>query len=342
MVHRPRRLRRSAAIRSLVRETRLEPEQLIYPLFVVEGSAVRSEIPTMKGQFHLSVDMLGEEVREIERLGIGGVLLFGLPGEKDETGSQAYCDQGIVQRAVREIRRRAPRMLIVTDLCMCEYTSHGHCGILGENGAVDNDKTLPFLARIAVSHARAGADIIAPSDMMDGRVGAIRRALDENGFEDIAVMSYSAKYASGYYGPFREAAGSAPRFGDRRSYQMDCANVREALRECALDVREGADIIMVKPALAYLDVIARVRGSFDVPLAAYSVSGEYAMLSGAMENGLLPQSVVEETLLSIRRAGADIIITYFAKDYARRYAQQREGRSFSAADFGSGDSLRKK
>ena len=313
MIKRPRRLRVSGPIRAMVQETRLCARELIAPLFAVEGTGVKREIPSLPGQYHFSVDMLAAEVKEIASLGVGGVLLFGIPDQKDAVGTGAWAEDGIVQRAVRSIKREFPDMVVITDLCMCEYTDHGHCGILKENGYVDNDETLDYLCKIAVSQAKAGADIIAPSDMMDGRVGAIRRALDENGFVNVSIMSYSAKYASSYYGPFREAAGSAPSFGDRKSYQMDFANSDEALRECALDVEEGVDFLMVKPALSYLDVVSRVKRQFNLPLAVYNVSGEYAMLVNAVKNGMMGEDVIYETILSISRAGADIIITYFAK-----------------------------
>lgn len=323
MMKRPRRLRVSGPIRALVQETRLSAAELVAPLFVVEGNGVKREIPSLPDQYHFSIDMLMPEVEEIASLGIGGVLLFGIPAQKDAVGTGAWIEDGIVQKAVRSIKREFPEMVVITDLCMCEYTDHGHCGILKENGYVDNDETLPYLCKIAVSQAKAGADIIAPSDMMDGRVGAIRRALDDNGFINVSIMSYSAKYASSFYGPFREAAGSAPSFGDRKSYQMDYANSNEALRECALDVEEGADFLMVKPALSYLDVISRVKQQFNLPLAAYNVSGEYAMLVNAVKNGIVGEDVINETILSIKRAGADIIITYFAK-----YLAGRLGRKF--------------
>lgn len=313
MIKRPRRLRVSGPIRAMVQETRLCARELIAPLFAVEGTGVKREIPSLPGQYHFSVDMLAAEVKEIASLGVGGVLLFGIPDQKDAVGTGAWAEDGIVQRAVRSIKREFPDMVVITDLCMCEYTDHGHCGILKENGYVDNDETLDYLCKIAVSQAKVGADIIAPSDMMDGRVGAIRRALDENGFVNVSIMSYSAKYASSYYGPFREAAGSAPSFGDRKSYQMDFANSDEALRECALDVEEGADFLMVKPALSYLDVVSRVKRQFNLPLAVYNVSGEYAMLVNAVKNGMMREDVIYETILSMKRAGADIIITYFAK-----------------------------
>ena len=315
--HRPRRLRTSEAIRSLVRETRLAPSQLILPLFVCPGEGVRREIGSMPGNYQLSIDQLVRECEEARSLGIGGVILFGLPESKDEMATGAYAEDGIVQRAVRALKREVPRLLLITDVCNCEYTSHGHCGKVVD-GDVDNDATLEWLAASAVSHARAGADVVAPSDMMDGRVGAIRAALDRHGFQKTIILSYAAKYASGFYGPFREAAESAPQFGDRRSYQMDPANAREALKEIALDIEEGADIIMVKPALPYLDIIRRARERFDVPLAAYQVSGEFSMIVAAARNGWIDHDrIVLETLTAIRRAGADFILTYFAKTAAR-------------------------
>jgi porphobilinogen synthase len=312
-----RRLRGSDAIRRLVRETRLSAEDFVYPLFVVHGSGVRNAIPSMPGQCQLSVDQLPAEARELRALGVPAVLLFGIPASKDEQATGAYAPDGIVQQAVRALKEADPDLLVVTDVCLCEYTSHGHCGIV-KNGDVDNDATLPLLAQTALSHARAGAGMVAPSAMMDGQVAAIRQALDENGFGQTPIMAYAAKYASAFYGPFREAAESAPQFGDRCGYQMDPANAREALREIESDVAEGADIVMVKPALAYLDVLARARQRFDLPLAAYNVSGEYAMIKAAIANGWLDEKrVVLEVLTAIKRAGADIVITYHAKDAAR-------------------------
>ncbi len=314
--YRPRRLRRTEALRSMVRETRLSPVDFIYPLFVCPGKNVRKEIGSMPGNFNLSVDLLVEECRAVQALGIPAVLLFGLPPEKDEVGSDAYAEHGIVQQAVRAIKAALPSLLVITDLCLCEYTSHGHCGQL-RDGDVANDETLKLLAKAAVAQAKAGADIIAPSDMMDGRVRAIRQALDAVHFENISILSYAAKYASGFYGPFREAADSAPKFGDRRSYQMDPANQREAIREVTLDIEEGADIIMVKPAMPYLDVVYRVKTEFDLPVAAYQVSGEYSALVAAHRNGWLERDrTILESLTCIKRAGADMIITYFAKDAA--------------------------
>jgi porphobilinogen synthase len=314
---RPRRLREKTLVRNLVRETTLAVSDLMYPLFVVHGRGVREPIRSMPGQSRLSVDELVKECKDVAGMGIPAVLLFGLPADKDPRGSEAYADDGIVQRAVRAVKNTVPDLLVVTDVCLCEYTSHGHCGIV-EDGTVRNDPTVELLARTAVSHAEAGADIVAPSDMMDGRVGAIREALDEATFADTPVMSYAVKYASAFYGPFRDAADSAPQFGDRRGYQMDPANGQEAMREIALDLDEGADIVMVKPALPYLDVIARARQEFGVPIAAYSVSGEYAMLRAAGQLGWLDEErAMMEALTSIRRAGADIVITYFARDAAR-------------------------
>lgn len=317
MIKRPRRLRGNMAIREMVRETNLERRNLIYPIFVVEGSNVKEEISSLKGIYHYSIDRLEEEVGELVSLGINSIMLFGIPDEKDAYGKEAYSDTGIVQKAIRKVKELAPNMYVITDVCMCQYTDHGHCGILDDKGQVQNDVTLPYLTRIAVSHARAGADMVAPSDMMDGRVGAIRTGLDEAGFINVPIMAYSAKYASSFYGPFRAAAHSAPAFGDRKTYQMDIANSNEALREVALDIEEGADIVMVKPALSYLDIIRRVKDEFNMPIAAYNVSGEYAMLKLAVENGLLDERAIYESVLSIKRAGADMIITYFAKELCK-------------------------
>jgi porphobilinogen synthase len=315
--HRPRRLRRNELLRGFVRETRLTTQGLIDPMFVCPGSKVRKEVSSMPGVAQQSVDRIVEECREVEQLGIPAVILFGLPENKDDTGSEALAANGVVQRAIEGIRKAKLNLLVLTDVCLCEYTSHGHCGVI-KNGEVENDSTIELLAEEALSHARAGADIVAPSDMMDGRVAAIRKKLDANDFRDIAILAYAAKYCSGFYGPFREAAQSAPQFGDRRSYQMDPANVREALREVALDLEEGADMVMVKPALPYLDVIRQVRDTVDVPVAAYNVSGEYAMVKAAARNGWLDeQRVVLEILTSIQRAGASIVLTYHAKDVAR-------------------------
>jgi porphobilinogen synthase len=315
--HRPRRLRRTEALRGFVRETRLSTSGLVYPMFACPGTKVRTEVSSMPGIFQQSVDQIVEECREVAGLGIPAVILFGLPDKKDEVGSEASDPNGVVQRAIEAIRKAKLELLVITDVCLCEYTSHGHCGVI-EKGDVANDPSVERLAAAALSHARAGADVVAPSDMMDGRVGAIRQKLDPNGFSDVAILSYAAKYCSGFYGPFREAAQSAPQFGDRRSYQMDPANAREALREVALDLEEGADMIMVKPALPYLDIIQRVRERFDVPVAAYNVSGEYAMVKAAARNGWIDeQRVVLEIMTSIRRAGAEIVLTYHAKDVAR-------------------------
>jgi porphobilinogen synthase len=314
--YRPRRLRRREPLRRLVRETHLRPDNFIYPLFVAPGNKLKEPISAMPGVHRWSVDLVAGEVKAARDAGVPAVLLFGLPEQKDDLGSEAGKRSGIVQKAVKQIKKAVPDILVITDVCLCGYTSHGHCGVV-HDGEVDNDATLELLAQVALSHAEAGADIVAPSDMMDGRVLAIREALDEQGFAMTAVMSYAVKYASGFYGPFREAAESAPQFGDRRSYQMDPANVREAFREATLDVEEGADIIMVKPALPYLDVISQLRGEIDLPLAAYQVSGEYSMLKAAAANGWLDEkTVMLESLLSIKRAGADMIITYFAKEAA--------------------------
>jgi porphobilinogen synthase len=315
--YRPRRLRRNNAFRSLIRETTLSPAQLIYPLFVVPGKNKRHEVGSMPGVYQLSVDQLAKEARKCLAVGVNSVILFGLPEKKDPVGSGAHAKDGIIQRAIKELKKRVPEILVITDVCLCEYTDHGHCGCL-INDAVDNDATLEILAKTALSHAQAGADMVAPSDMMDGRISEIRGILDENNFESVPIMSYAVKYASAFYGPFREAADCAPQSGDRKSYQMDPANSREALREATLDVDEGADILMVKPAVAYLDIISRLREEFDLPVAAYHVSGEYAMIKAAAEKGWIDEAkVMEETLLSIKRAGADIIITYFARDMAK-------------------------
>jgi porphobilinogen synthase len=319
---RPRRLRRNERIRRMVRETILSVDDLIYPLFVAAGRKIRKEISSMPGVFQLSVENLVKEVREVRGLGIPAILLFGIPAKKDPVGSDACSDDGIVQTAVRAIKDTVPDIQVITDVCFCEYTDHGHCGILNPAGDVDNDATLDILARSAVTHARAGADLVAPSDMMDGRVAAIRRALDEEGYEGIPIMSYAAKYASGFYGPFRDAAKSAPEFGDRRSYQMDPPNAREALREVALDIQEGADIVMVKPALSYLDIICRVRDAFDLPVAAYHVSGEYSIVKAGEKLGWVDgPRLMMEILVSIKRAGADLILTYAAKEAAKTLAE---------------------
>ncbi|MDQ1729815.1 MAG: porphobilinogen synthase [Pyrinomonadaceae bacterium] len=314
LFHRPRRLRRTETMRALVRETRLAPEDFILPLFACAGEKVRREIPSMPGVHNLSVDEIAREAAAAAELGVKGIMLFGLPEAKDEAGSGAYHERGIVQQAVRAIRDSAPGLVIVTDTCLCEYTSHGHCGVV-RDGEVLNDPSLELLARTAVSQAEAGADVVAPSAMMDGQVGAIREALDDAGFDQVAILAYAVKYASGFYGPFREAADSAPAFGDRRAYQMDAANTREAMREAELDYAEGADMLMVKPATCYLDILKTLREEFDLPIAAYHVSGEYAMIKAAAQNGWIDEErVMMETLTSIKRAGADIILTYYARD----------------------------
>lgn len=315
--NRMRRLRSSPSMRRLVRQTRLSVDDLVYPLFVREGEGIKEPIKSITGCYHFSPDTIATEAAEVASLGIPAVLLFGLPGRKDEVGSEAWAENGVVQRAIRQIKKNTPELLVVTDVCLCEYTSHGHCGVI-RDGKVDNDPTCELLAKMALSHAQAGAEIVAPSDMMDGRVRYIREALEENGFKDVAIMSYAAKYASAFYGPFRDAAESAPAFGDRRTYQMDPPNANEAMAEIALDIEEGADIVMVKPALAYLDVIYRARQRFDCPIAAYNVSGEYMMVNAAGAGGLVDrQAAMMEILTAIKRAGADIIITYFAKEVGK-------------------------
>ena len=322
-LYRPRRLRESPLVRKMVRETTLKTDDLVYPLFTLHGRGVREPIASMPGQFRLSIDELLKECKDAASMGIPAVLLFGIPQEKDARGSEAYAEDGIIQQAVRAVKETIPDLLVITDVCLCEYTSHGHCGVV-EDGRVRNDPTLELISRTALSHVEAGADMVAPSDMMDGRVAAIREVLDESGYQEAPIMAYSAKYASAFYGPFRDAAGSAPQFGDRRAYQMDPANAAEAMREVALDVDEGADIVMVKPALAYLDIISRVKTEFGLPVAAYSVSGEYAMIRAAGQLGWIDEErVMVEALTGIRRAGADIIITYFAKDLARLIEQGR-------------------
>ncbi len=316
MLKRPRRLRHTEAMRNLVQENRVNISDLVFPMFIVHGEGIKREIPALPGQYHYSVDKMLEELKEVVELGIQSVLFFGIPQEKDEYGSEAYDMQGIVQRAVRSAKKQFPKLLVITDVCLCQYTSHGHCGIVKKEEVL-NDETLDALANIALSHAMAGADIVAPSDMMDGRVERIRTVLDKNKFSHVSILSYSVKYASAFYGPFRDAAGSAPQFGDRRSYQMSPANVREAIKEALLDVEEGADMLMVKPALAYLDVIRAVKEATNLPVAAYQVSGEYSMIKLAVREGLLDEEkAMLETLTSIKRAGADIILTYFAKDMA--------------------------
>lgn len=315
---RMRRLRKSNAMRRLLRETSLSTDDLVYPLFVKQGKGSKKPIKSMTDCFHFSPDTVTDEAAEVAALGIPAVLIFGLPGKKDKTGSQAWAENGVVQRSIKEIKKAVPELLVITDVCLCAYTDHGHCGVV-KDGRIDNDATCELLAKVALSHAQAGADIVAPSDMMDGRVRYIREALEANSFTDTAIMSYAAKYASAFYGPFRDAAESAPAFGDRRSYQMDPANARQALAEIALDIEEGADIVMVKPALCYLDIIYRARRRFDCPIAAYNVSGEYMMVNSAAQAGLLDkEQAMLEILYSIKRAGADIIITYFAKDVAKQ------------------------
>ena len=313
-----RRLRRTERFRNMVRETRLSPDSMIYPIFVCPGEKLQKEVSSMPGVFNLSIDNAVKVAREAEQAGIAGILLFGLPEVKDEVGSDAYDENGIIQKALRAIRENVRELLLITDVCLCEYTSHGHCGVV-KHGEVQNDPSVKLLVDEAVSHVRAGADMVAPSDMMDGRVAAIRSALDAEGFSNTPIMAYAAKYSSGFYGPFREAAGSTPQFGDRRSYQMDPPNAREALREIALDIEEGADIVMVKPALPYLDIIARAREQFDVPLAAYQVSGEYAMIEAAARAGWIDRErIILESVTGIRRAGADILITYYALELAKK------------------------
>lgn len=316
LIKRPRRLRTDPGMRNLVRETRVSKKALVYPVFVREGSNLMEDIPSLEGQKRCSPDLLPRLLEPAVKAGVGSVLLFGLPSRKDERGSGAFDDDGVVQQAVRVLKREMPELKVITDVCLCEYTSHGHCGVL-KGRTVDNDETLGLLARTALSHARAGADLVAPSDMMDGRVGAIRHALDENGFSGRAIMAYSVKYASSFYGPFRDAAGSAPAFGDRKGYQMDYHNSREAVREAALDVEEGADILMVKPAFAYLDIVSKLRASFPLPLAAYSVSGEYAMIKAAARRGLIDEAGIAcESAVGVFRAGADILISYYAPQLA--------------------------
>ena len=317
LVNRPRRLRTNETIRSMVRETHVSKASLIYPLFVIEGENIKEEIPSMEGQYRYSVDRVGEELEALSRAGVNNVMLFGIPGYKDELGSGAYDENGIVQKALRRAKADFPDLYYITDVCMCEYTSHGHCGALCGD-YVDNDKTLELLSMTALSHAAAGADMVAPSDMMDGRVGAIRNTLDKNGYINVPIMSYAVKYASAFYGPFREAAGSAPAFGDRKSYQMDPANSREGIKEALLDIDEGADIIMVKPAMSYLDIVTKVRDIVNTPVAAYSVSGEYAMVKGAAKQGWIDEEkIICEMALSVYRAGAGIYLTYYAKELAK-------------------------
>ena len=325
MVKRPRRLRGNTALRKMVRETRMDKSSLIYPMFVVEGTGIRHEIPSMPGQYHYSLDMLPAALSEVADSGVSSILLFGIPDKKDEIGSSAWAEDGIVQKALRIGKKEVPELYYITDVCMCEYTSHGHCGALCGHD-VDNDETLPLLARTALSHVEAGADMVAPSDMMDGRVAAIRTILDENGHKETPIMSYAVKYASAFYGPFREAADSAPSFGDRKTYQMDYHNAKEGIKEALLDVEEGADLVMVKPALSYMDVIRRVSETVHVPVAAYSVSGEYAMIKAAAAKGWInEEAIVCESAASIYRAGADVLITYYAKELAKFMEEGRIG-----------------
>ena len=325
MTIRPRRLRKSETLRKMVRETRMDKSSLIYPLFVKEGENIEEEIPSMEGQYRYSIDRLPYELERLQKAGVDKVMFFGIPDVKDEVGSQAYAEDGIVQKAIREARKQFPDMYLITDVCMCEYTSHGHCGVLCGHD-VENDKTLELLAKTALSHVQAGADMVAPSDMMDGRVAAIRHILDENNYKDTPIMSYAVNYASAFYGPFRDAAGSAPSFGDRKSYQMDFHNRREAIKEALLDVEEGADIIMVKPALSYLDIIREVRDTIDLPVAAYSVSGEYAMVKAGAKLGYIDEErIIGEMAVSTFRAGTDIYLTYFAKEIAKLMDEGRIG-----------------
>lgn len=325
MTIRPRRLRKSETLRKMVRETRMDKSSLIYPLFVKEGENIEEEIPSMEGQYRYSIDRLPYELERLQKAGVDKVMFFGIPDVKDEVGSQAYAEDGIVQKTIREAKKQFPDMYLITDVCMCEYTSHGHCGVLCGHD-VENDKTLELLAKTALSHVQAGADMVAPSDMMDGRVAAIRHILDENNYKDTPIMSYAVKYASAFYGPFRDAAGSAPSFGDRKSYQMDFHNRREAIKEALLDVEEGADIIMVKPALSYLDIIREVRDTIDLPVAAYSVSGEYAMVKAGAKLGYIDEErIIGEMAVSTFRAGTDIYLTYFAKEIAKLMDEGRIG-----------------
>ncbi|MBS4872420.1 MAG: porphobilinogen synthase [Peptoniphilus sp. oral taxon 375] len=315
---RMRRIRNNPLMRKMVEETNLSPKDFIYPLFLVEGEGIKKEIPSLPGVYHFSLDQLDQEIKEIEDLGISGVILFGIPNHKDAHGSQAYAEDGIIQRGVRKIKSLHPNLLVVTDVCMCEYTDHGHCGILDEDGQVINDTTTKYIAKIALSHAQAGADIVAPSDMMDFRVREIRQLLDMNGYENTPIMAYSAKFASSYYGPFRQAADSAPSFGDRKSYQMDFHNGQEALKEVALDLEEDADFIIIKPALAYLDIVKEVKENFNTILVVYNVSGEYSMLKNAIAQGLVDESIIYESMIAMKRAGAQIIISYHAKEVAKK------------------------
>ena len=321
---RMRRIRNNPLMRKMIEENSLSAKDFIYPLFLVEGEGIKKEIPSLPGVYHFSLDQLDQEIKEIEELGISGVILFGIPDHKDAKGSQAYAEDGIIQRGVRKIKSLHPNLLVVTDVCMCEYTDHGHCGILDEEGQVINDITSQYIAKIALSHAKAGADIVAPSDMMDFRVREIRHLLDNNGFENVPIMAYSAKFASSYYGPFRQAADSAPSFGDRKSYQMDFHNGREALREVELDLEEDADFIIIKPALAYLDVVKDVKEHFNTNIVVYNVSGEYSMLKNAIQQGLVNESIIYESLIAMKRAGAQIIITYHAKEMARKLKEEKQ------------------
>lgn len=318
-MYRGRRLRKNTSIRALIKETNLTVDDFIYPLFVIEGENIKTEISSMPGIYHYSLDKLSIVIEEMLDSGLRSCILFGIPEHKDSCGSEAYREDGIVQRAISFIKKNYPDMYVIADVCMCEYTDHGHCGILDQNGYVDNDETLKYLNKIVLSYAKSGVDMVAPSDMMDGHIASIREALDQAGYKSLPIMGYSAKYASSYYGPFREAAHSAPGFGDRKSYQMDCANGREAIREIEADITEGVDIIMVKPALSYLDVVKEARQRFDLPLCVYNVSGEYSMLKLAVSQGLMKEDVIEETLLSMKRAGADLIITYFALELAKKW-----------------------
>ena len=321
-MYRARRLRKNTMIRDLIRENQLSVNDFIYPVFVVEGENIKHEIASMPGQYHYSLDRLDEVCQEMVDCDLKSILLFGIPEHKDCHGTEAYNPNGIVQNAIRQIKKNYPQLYVIADVCMCEYTDHGHCGILDENGYVDNDKTLEYLSKIALSYANAGVDMIAPSDMMDGHISSLRKSLDENGYVTLPIMGYSAKYASNYYGPFREAAHSAPGFGDRKTYQMDYANEKMALREIEADIEEGVDIIMVKPALAFLDIVKQASQRYDLPLCVYNVSGEYSMLKMAVEKGLMKEDVIEETLISMKRAGADIIITYFALELAKKWSQK--------------------
>ena len=324
MFKRHRNLRKSEGIRKLVRDVYISKDDLVYPLFLEEGKNIKTEISSMPGQYRISIDMLKEELEELNKLGVNSVLLFGIPKEKDPMGKEAYNESGIIQEGIKYIKKHSPHMVVITDVCMCEYTSHGHCGILDDTGVV-NDLTIPYMAKIALSHARAGADIVAPSDMMDGRIAEMRKTLDENGFKELAIMSYAVKYSSSFYGPFRDAADSAPTHGDRKQYQMDYRFSIDAVSEAQADIDEGADIIIVKPALAYLDVISKIKANFDVPIVAYSVSGEYSMVKAASQNGWIDEkSIVMEKTYAMKRAGANIIITYFAKDIARWLKEDNE------------------